>query len=170
MSLTEIKVRQAHCKEKTCFLSDEDGLSLKIEPSGRKSWCYRYTDPQTKKRRRIQLGLYPDLSLKKARQVRDDFKDNDFCFEHDTASNVITFGKVGEEWLQFKLKNAFNDLPRCGVLQLAERCLQQDIYPDLQDLPFQNIKLICAELAGDFHLGYARQLTDKSSLLFDLAF
>ncbi len=49
MSLTEIKVRQAHCKEKTCFLSDEDGLSLKIEPSGRKSWCYRYTDPQTKK-------------------------------------------------------------------------------------------------------------------------
>jgi hypothetical protein len=107
MSLTEIKVRQAHCKEKTCFLSDEDGLSLKIEPSGRKSWCYRYTDPQTKKRRRIQLGLYPDLSLKKARQVRDDFKDNNFCFEHDTASNVITFGKVGEEWLQFKLKNAF---------------------------------------------------------------
>ena len=30
--------------------------------------------------------------------------------------------------------------------------------------------VICAELAGDFHLGYARQLTDKSSLLFDLAF
>ncbi len=48
--------------------------------------------------------------------------------------------RSGEEWLQFKLKNAFNDLPRCGVLQLAERCLQQDIYPDLQDLPFQNIK------------------------------
>ena len=33
-----------------------------------------------------------------------------------------------------------------------------------------NGRLICAELAGDFHLGYARQLTDKSSLLFDLAF
>ena len=32
------------------------------------------------------------------------------------------------------------------------------------------LTLICAELAGDFHLGYARQLTDKSSLLFDLAF
>ena len=32
------------------------------------------------------------------------------------------------------------------------------------------VLLICAELAGDFHLGYARQLTDKSSLLFDLAF
>ena len=37
-------------------------------------------------------------------------------------------------------------------------------------LIFVPIILICAELAGDFHLGYARQLTDKSSLLFDLAF
>ena len=39
-------------------------------------------------------------------------------------------------------------------------------------LPKDNIDtlVICAELAGDFHLGYARQLTDKSSLLFDLAF
>jgi len=34
----------------------------------------------------------------------------------------------------------------------------------------KTIEVICAELAGDFHLGYARQLTDKSSLLFDLAF
>ncbi len=95
---------------------------------------------KTKKRRRIQLGLYPDLSLKKARQVRDDFRDNNFCFENETVSNLITFHQVAEEWLQFKLKNAFNDLPRCGVLQLAEKCLQHDIYPVLQDIPFQDIK------------------------------
>ena len=41
-------------------------------------------------------------------------------------------------------------------------------YESNNDLNFNC--LICAELAGDFHLGYARQLTDKSSLLFDLAF
>ena len=28
--------------------------------------------------------------------------------------------------------------------------------------------LMCAELAGDFHLGDSRQLTDKSLLPFDL--
>ena len=37
-------------------------------------------------------------------------------------------------------------------------------------ITLNNVVVICAELAGDFHLGYARQLTDKSSLLFDLAF
>ena len=30
------------------------------------------------------------------------------------------------------------------------------------------IDLMCAELAGDFHLGDSRQLTDKSLLPFDL--
>ncbi|MEL4297786.1 tyrosine-type recombinase/integrase [Acinetobacter ursingii] len=140
MSLTEIKVRQANHKDKIYFLSDEDGLSLKVEPNGKKSWCYRYTDPKAKKRRRIQLGPYPDITLKKARLIRDDFRDNNFCFEGDTISEIITFRKVGDEWLQFKLKNAFNDLPRCGVLELAEKCLQNDIYPELQEIPFQKVK------------------------------
>jgi hypothetical protein len=30
------------------------------------------------------------------------------------------------------------------------------------------LNLMCAELAGDFHLGDSRQLTDKSLLPFDL--
>jgi hypothetical protein len=36
-------------------------------------------------------------------------------------------------------------------------------------LPFYaKLDLMCAELAGDFHLGDSRQLTDKSLLPFDL--
>ena len=41
---------------------------------------------------------------------------------------------------------------------------------EVRKLMLKVSEVICAELAGDFHLGYARQLTDKSSLLFDLAF
>ncbi|QHI29431.1 hypothetical protein AhaeINNSZ174_08170 [Acinetobacter haemolyticus] len=39
----------------------------------------------------------------------------------------------------------------------------------IKNIPFfaPNI-LMCAELAGDFHLGDSRQLTDKSLLPFDL--
>ena len=55
-------------------------------------------------------------------------------------------------------KEAFND---CAELVGIEK-----INRDARD----RRGMICAELAGDFHLGYARQLTDKSSLLFDLAF
>lgn len=140
MSLTEVKVRQALAKDKTSFLSDEDGLSLKIDPGGKKTWCYRYTDPNTKKRRRIQLGMYPDMSLKKARQARDSFKENDFTFETVNSSKIITFKNVCDEWLQFKKDNSFNDSPRCGVLNLAEKFLNNDIYTEIKDIPFENIK------------------------------
>ncbi len=34
--------------------------------------------------------------------------------------------------------------------------------------PSTYYRMMCAELAGDFHLGDSRQLTDKSLLPFDL--
>ena len=37
-----------------------------------------------------------------------------------------------------------------------------------RDLNTKIINVMCAELAGDFHLGDSRQLTDKSLLPFDL--
>lgn len=139
MSLTENKVRQASVKNKTYFLSDDEGLSLKIDPNGKKSWCYRYTDLISKKRHRIQLGKYPDISLKNVRVLRDTFKANNFSFDQNII-NFKTFGEVCEEWLHFKRQNAFNDLPRCGVIQLAEQFLLKEIYPDLKEISFQMIK------------------------------
>lgn len=74
MSLTESKVRQAKPGEKIYFLADDDGLSLKIEPNGTKSWSYRFSVPGSNKRSRIKLGVYPDMSLKEARAERDERK------------------------------------------------------------------------------------------------
>ena len=53
----------------------------------------------------------------------------------------------------------------CGTDGRTDRYFYLEV-----DLFYLKMTVICAELAGDFHLGYARQLTDKSSLLFDLAF
>ena len=48
--------------------------------------------------------------------------------------------------------------------------IKELVVTDIVSIQSSTNPLICAELAGDVHLGYARQLTDKSSLLFDLAF
>ena len=138
MSLTENKVRQAKVFEKNYFLADEEGLSLKVESNGEKTWCFRYTDPTSKKRRRITLGTYPDLSLKHARQSRDDYRSNGFCFQ--SRMEAKSFIDVAEEWLQFKIKNSLNDRPRAGVVQLARACLKKDIYPVLEDKKFADIQ------------------------------
>ena len=79
----------------------------------------------------------------------------------------------------FDLKTVANHL-LSGSIDALNACYECcDRYADSERIALywygkdgrkEQYTLICAELAGDFHLGYARQLTDKSSLLFDLAF
>lgn len=140
MSLTEAKVRQAKPKGKIYFLADDDGLSLKIEPNGRKSWSYRYSLAGINKRPRTKLGEYPVMSLKEARSVRDEYKLNNYENKPLHKKYIKTFQDVCEEWLEFKIKNSFKDEPRCGVIQLANKCLINDIYPLIGDIDFNKIK------------------------------
>ena len=54
MSLTDKHVRQAPPKDKIYFLSDDDGLSLKIEPTGLKNLVlslYRSSHKKTGKKK-----------------------------------------------------------------------------------------------------------------------
>ena len=109
MSLTELKVRQAKLKEKIYFLADDDGLSLKVEPNGRKSWSYRYSLEGTKKRPRVKLGEYPLMSLKEARIARDEYKFSGYQNESLYKKNIKSFQDICEEWIDFKIKNSFKD-------------------------------------------------------------
>ncbi|ANF83434.1 integrase (plasmid) [Acinetobacter sp. NCu2D-2] len=139
MSLTENQVKRSVPRAKIYFLTDDDGLSLKIEPNGRKSWTYRYTVINTTKRRRVTLGVYPLLSLKDARNVRDQFKLDPSQAILTNKKLELSFKQVSEEWLDFKKRNSFNDQPRCGVVELARRCLEKEIYPILSDVAFKDV-------------------------------
>lgn len=54
--------------------------------------------------------------------------------------SIKTFQAVDEEWLEFKIMNSFKDEPCCGVIQLAKKCLNHDIYPNIGLIPFNEIK------------------------------
>ncbi|EJG0884011.1 integrase arm-type DNA-binding domain-containing protein [Vibrio parahaemolyticus] len=71
-SLTNTQIKQAKAKEKEYALSDGDGLSLRIRPSGSKTWIFNYYTPYTKKRSKISFGTFPDVSLAYARQQREE--------------------------------------------------------------------------------------------------
>lgn len=140
MSLTDSKVRQALPKEKIYFLSDDDGLSVKIESNGRKTWSYRYTLEGSTKRSRIKLGTYPEMSLKQAREVRDEYKLNGYTFLQQQDLKTKTFNDIANEWLDFKTKKSLFDMPRAGVIQLARKCIDQEFDPLIGDLEFGMIK------------------------------
>jgi integrase len=68
--LTASQVKQAKPKDKEYNLPDGDGLMLRIKPIGSKTWVFNYYRPFTKKRANIGLGIYPEVSLAKAREER----------------------------------------------------------------------------------------------------
>ncbi|EHJ9517131.1 integrase arm-type DNA-binding domain-containing protein [Salmonella enterica] len=69
MALTDTAIRKTKPTEKPFKLADSSGLYLLIKPNGSKLWYIKYRiDGKEKK---LAFGPYPDVSLFKARQLRD---------------------------------------------------------------------------------------------------
>ena len=66
--LTDTKVRQAKSTEKSYKIYDADGLYIEIAPTGTQKWRWKYR--WQGKEKRLGLGIYPDVSLKLAREKR----------------------------------------------------------------------------------------------------
>ena len=69
MPLTDAAIRNAKPGEKPTRLFDERGLYLELSPTGGKWWRLKYRF--ARKEKRLSLGVYPDVSLKDARDRRD---------------------------------------------------------------------------------------------------
>lgn len=70
MPLTDVTVRNAKPGTTTRKLYDERGLYLEVSPKGGKWWRLKYRF--NGKEKRLSLGVYPDVTLKAARDHRDD--------------------------------------------------------------------------------------------------
>ncbi|MDV7451481.1 tyrosine-type recombinase/integrase [Acinetobacter baumannii] len=97
MKLTDIECRKAQPKEKRYRLSDENGLSLLVTPSGQKYWNIRFT--VLGERKSESLGPYPDMSLKKARELALELK---YKYSKSVLHEDIKpfFKEVAEDWFE----------------------------------------------------------------------
>ena len=70
--LTDAQCRGAKEKSKAYKLTDADGLFLYVTQTGHRSWRFRYRIGG--KQKQVVLGSYPELSLRAARDLRDEKK------------------------------------------------------------------------------------------------
>jgi integrase len=70
MPLTDVTIRAAKPKEKAYKLFDERGLFLLVKPNGARLWRFKYSHGGREKL--ISLGDYQDVTLKRARDKRDE--------------------------------------------------------------------------------------------------
>ena len=70
--LTPSAVANAKPQPKPYKLADERGMYLLVQPTGARLFRFNYRRPGTGKRNTLALGMFPDVSLRKARDRRDE--------------------------------------------------------------------------------------------------
>ena len=108
MALTDAAVRNAKPAQKPVKMFDERGLFLLVQPSGGKLWRLKYRF--LGKEKKLSLGRYPDVTLKMARERRDEartilangadpagVKAQLSHEKREAAQN--TFGKIADEYV-----------------------------------------------------------------------
>ena len=70
MPLSDVSIKKAKPADKPFKLADEKGLYLLISPTGGKLWRWDYRI--NGKRKTLALGAYPDVSLARARERREE--------------------------------------------------------------------------------------------------
>lgn len=110
--LTETAIKNAKPKDKKFKLSDAGGLFLEVAPSGGKHWRmkYRYDG----KEKLLTIGNYPAVSLKLARDARDQAKEKlaqgiDPSAAKQQAKADRQAQTVEAELLAYTFEQAFND-------------------------------------------------------------
>lgn len=70
MALTELKIKSLTPGKKDIWASDGLGLRLLLKPNGARYWRFNYR--LQNKQKTLAIGVYPDVSLKQARLIRDE--------------------------------------------------------------------------------------------------
>lgn len=139
----DITFRNAKPKEKAYKLADEKGLFLYVTPEGRKYWRFKYRF--NGKEKLLALGVYPDVTLSKARDKRNDARnlldDEIDPGEHrkvmkqvDQDRSANSFEVVAREWF---VKYSAN-----WVKSHADKILQRferDIFPWIGNKPITEV-------------------------------
>jgi len=132
--LTEVAVKNAKPREKTYRMYDERGMYLEVRPYGGKGFRLKYR--LDGRERHLSLGMYPETTLKAAREKRDEIRQLvksgiDPILHKRAAKAAITHSKntfetVAREWFLKHLPNWAE-----GHSKTVIRRLEADIFPVL---------------------------------------
>ena len=141
--LTDSLIKSLKGKAKQYAQNDGDGLSLLVLPNGSMSWRYRYRFAG--KAKMLSLRGYPEVSLKEARESRDELKKilqsgkDPSLFRQQASKEKIeaqsnTFEAVAGQWHErWKVDKTLEHAERVW------RRLELNIFPHVQNIPISEI-------------------------------
>ncbi|MFN9528580.1 MAG: tyrosine-type recombinase/integrase [Pseudomonadaceae bacterium] len=140
--LTDSAIKAAKPKDKPYKLTDGQGLYLEVMPNGSRLWRlkYRHSD----KEKRLALGAYPSLTLQKARQRREEARqqlangidpgEQKKAAKQAQRAEGFTFETLAREWYAY-------NAPRWAesTAYKAKLYLENDLIPGIGSRPVTSI-------------------------------
>ncbi|HIA57228.1 MAG TPA: DUF4102 domain-containing protein, partial [Candidatus Lambdaproteobacteria bacterium] len=148
--LTELSIKQAKPKKKQYKLTDGEAMYLRVYPNGSKYWQLQYWFDG--KQKILSIGVWPDVSLKDARDKRyeakkkikegtnpldekkERLKSQELHEEKDKLREATTFEKVAQEWFS-RQSMQWTEKHSRGVYS----SLNMHVFPDLGEMPISYI-------------------------------
>ena len=178
--LSPSKVANAKPADKPIKLFDGRGLFLLINPDGAKHWRLKYRRPDTGKENVLALGGFPDVSLSKAREHREEARkllsdgiDPGAKRKAESAARVKdaanTFEAVAREWLAIRAPGWTE-----GQLDKETRRLEKHAFPyvgrePIGALDVDSIRPLLDRVFAAGHLETAHRLRFELSRVFRYA-
>ena len=122
-------------------LSDGQGLYLVIRENGTKFFQFDFV--HIGKRKSMSFGVYPDISLKEARELREKAKEqlkqniNPIEAKSSDFENITTFKYITEKWLKLMTSEW-----KPVTYELNENRLRIHVYPSIGDKNISSIEIL----------------------------
>lgn len=139
MKLNDTIIRNTKPGAKLKKLADGDGLFLFVQPNGARWWRVRYFVSGVEKM--LSVGVYPEVSLKDARQRREDIRrkvaanvDPSEGRKAEKRARADTFECITREWWG-KRRKVWSEIYASAVITRFE----QDIFPFIGKKPLKTL-------------------------------
>ncbi len=143
MALTDTAIRNSKPQAKPVKLADEKGLFLLLNPNGSKWWRLNYRFGG--KRKTLSMGVYPSVSLKLARERRDEARtllasgaDPGAQRKAEKRANAEagsnTFEALGREWMATRGKEW-----TVSYASKTKSALERHVFPSVGAKPITEI-------------------------------
>jgi integrase len=138
-TLSEARIRASKPKERPYKVFDERGLFMLVTPTGGRLWRFRYRHRGLEKL--LALGQHPDVTLKRAREKRDEARrvvadgvDPSAKRQAERAASADTFEAIAREWLGLQSKALAAE-----TMEILGTRLKSFLYPYIGSRPVKEI-------------------------------
>ena len=142
MPLTDVAIRSAKPQAKVFKLFDSGGLHLLITPTGGKWWRWKYRFGG--KEKGLSFGIYPDVTLKMAREKRDNARQQlGAGIDPGEARKAVKVAQAGTKSFEAIAREWHAKFSSGWVASHGDRILRRlenDIFPWLGKRPIAEIK------------------------------